>query len=104
MANFSKNWLYLHPEPPRPGKKLTNYCYSIDKTKKLNNHRLGYIEDWIEYSHDFLSCTLPKIHHYNDCFYRELFNRFRLNLKKAECLIIIGYGGRDPRINKYIFF
>ncbi|MBE6253784.1 MAG: hypothetical protein E7109_09785, partial [Bacteroidales bacterium] len=24
--NFSKNWFYLHPEPLRPGNKLTNYC------------------------------------------------------------------------------
>lgn len=78
------------------------YGIAIDKTKKQNNHRLGYIEDWIEYSHDFLSGTLSKIHHYNDSFYRKLFNRFRLNLKKAECLIIIGYGGRDSGINKYI--
>lgn len=78
------------------------YGIDINKTKKQNNHRLGYIEDRIEYSHDFLSGTLSKIHHYNDSFYKKLFNRFRLNLEKAECLIIIGYGGRDLGINTYI--
>ncbi|MBR1889189.1 MAG: hypothetical protein IJ816_00990 [Alloprevotella sp.] len=45
---------------------------------------------------------MSKTHHYNDSFYKKLFNRFRQNLKKAECLIIIGYGGRDLGINKYI--
>lgn len=60
------------------------------------------MKDWIEYFYDFLSGTLSKIHHYNDRFYKKLFKRFRLILNKAECLIIIGYGGRDSGINKYV--
>ena len=78
------------------------YGIGVDKTKKQNKKRLGYIMDWIEYNHDFLSGTKSKIHHYNDSFYKKLFQRFRHNLNKAECLIVIGYGGRDAGINKYI--
>ena len=36
-------------------------------------------------------------------FYKKLFKHFRHNLGGAECLIVIGYGGRDVGINKYIF-
>lgn len=78
------------------------YGIGVDKTKKQNKKRLGYIMDWIEYNHDFLSGTLSKQNHYNDIFYKKLFKRFRVILKKAECLIIIGYGGRDTGINKNI--
>ena len=78
------------------------YGIGVDKTKKQNKKRLGYIMDWIEYNHNFLSGTKSKIHHYNDSFYKKLFQRFRHNLNKAECLIVIGYGGRDAGINKYI--
>ena len=78
------------------------YGIAVEKTKKQNKRRLGYIEDWIEYSHDFLSGTLSKQKHYNGAFYKKLFKKFRLNLDKAECLIVIGYGGRDTGINKYI--
>lgn len=78
------------------------YGIAIDRTKKQDKHRLGYSVDWIEYSHDFLSGTFSKIRHYKDSFYKKLFSRFKKNLNKAECLIIIGYGGRDSGINKYI--
>ena len=49
------------------------YGIGVDKTKKQNKKRLGYIMDWIEYNHDFLSGTKSKIHHYNDSFYKKLF-------------------------------
>lgn len=75
---------------------------AVNKTKKQDNHKLGYIKDQTEYSHDFLSGTLSKMCHYNDIFYKKLFKLFRKNLQKAESLIIIGYGGRDAGINKYI--
>ena len=78
------------------------YGIGVDKTKKQNKKRLGYIMDWIEYYHDFLSGTLSKQNHYNDIFYKNIFKRFRGLLKKAECLIIIGYGGRDIGINQNI--
>lgn len=78
------------------------YGISVDKTKKQNKKRLGYIMDWIEYNHDFLSGTVSKTHHYHDSFYKKLFKHFRHNLGRAECLIVIGYGGRDAGINKYI--
>lgn len=78
------------------------YGIAFDKTKKQDNHKLGYIKDWIEYSPDFLSGTRSKVRHYNDIFYKKLFKLFRKNLQKAENLIIIGYGGRDEGINKYI--
>lgn len=78
------------------------YGIDIDRTKKQSNHKLGYDEDWIEYHPEFLSGTSSKISHYNDYFYKKLFKIFKNNLKKAELLIIIGYGGRDSRINQYI--
>ena len=78
------------------------YGIGVERTKKQKKHQLGYTEDWIEYSHDFLSGTLSKINHYNDSFYKKLFKRFRINLNKAKCLIVIGYGGRDSGINKYV--
>ena len=56
---------------------------AIDKTKKQDKKRLGYTEDWIEYSHDFLSGSLSKMNHYHDRFYNKLFKRFKNNLKKA---------------------
>ena len=49
------------------------YGISVDKTKKQNKKRLGYIMDWIEYNHDFLSGTVSKTHHYHDSFYKKLF-------------------------------
>ena len=76
---------------------------AIDKTKKQDKKRLGYTEDWIEYSHDFLSGSLSKMNHYHDRFYNKLFKRFKNNLKKAECMIVIGYGGRDAGINEIVF-
>ena len=78
------------------------YGIGVEKAKKQDKHRLGYTEDWIEYSHDFLSGTLSKINHYNDSFYKKLFKRFRISLNQAKCLIVIGYGGRDSEINKYV--
>lgn len=79
------------------------YGISIDSTKKQKDNILGYDNDWIEYHPDFLSGTLSKITHYKDPFYKKLFKRFENNLKKANALIIIGYGGGDSKINQYIY-
>lgn len=78
------------------------YGIAIDATKKQRNHKLGYDQDWTEYHPDFLSGTMSKITHYKDSFYKKLFKLFEKNLKKAETLIVIGYGGGDSRINQYI--
>ena len=34
--------------------------------------------------------------------YKKLFKKFRNNLRSAQKLIIIGYGGRDSKINEII--
>lgn len=78
------------------------YGIAIDQTKKQSNHKLEYDKDWIEYHPNFLSGSFSKIAHYKDSFYKILFKKFKKNLQKAKILIIIGYGGRDCKINQYI--
>ena len=62
-----------------------------------------YENCWINYHPDFLTGTTSKIERYKEpLLYKILFQYFRENLKDAEKLIIIGYGGRDSEVNKMI--
>ena len=52
---------------------------------------------------DFLTGTKSKINRYNEpLLYKKLFKKFRNNLRTADNLFIIGYGGGDEKINEYI--
>jgi hypothetical protein len=71
------------------------------KEIKNKNGMFTYDRCWINYHADFLTGTTSKIERYSEpLLFKELFQRFRDNLKAAEKLIIIGYGGRDSEINK----
>jgi hypothetical protein len=64
---------------------------------------LGYESCWINYHSDFLTGSTSKIERYNEkTLYKKLFKLFKSNLKKAEKLVIIGYGGRDKEINRIL--
>ena len=65
------------------------------------NNKGEYLYSQSERHSDFLTGTTKAIR-YNDFFFQELFCNFKCNLKNAEKLIIIGYGGKDKEINKYI--
>ena len=59
MTNFSKNWFYLHPEPLRPGNKLTNYCF--DDNNFLTNQKCFIITgELTAYLTAFLNSSLFK--------------------------------------------
>lgn len=63
-----------------------------------------YDHCWVNYHADFLTGTTSKIERYSEpLLFKKLFQHFRDNLKEAENLIIIGYGGKDSEINKMIF-
>lgn len=65
--------------------------------------KMGYESCPIAYHADFLTGTTSKIERYNNpLLFKKLFKRFRKNLRKAEKLIIIGYGCKDEGINKMI--
>lgn len=74
----------------------------INHTKKQWKSKLGYDEDMIEYSPDFLSGTKTKQKYYNKFLYKKLFKKFKNDLLRTNKLVIIGYGGRDEGINKRI--
>ena len=63
----------------------------------------SYERCWINYHADFLTGTTSKIERYSEpLLFKILFQHFRENIKNAEKLIIIGYGGRDSEVNKMI--
>lgn len=73
--------------------------------KEINNAsgELEYETCFINYHADFLTGTTSKIERYEEpLLFKILFEHFRNNLKEAEKLIIIGYGGRDVEINNMI--
>lgn len=52
---------------------------------------------------DLLTGTTSKINRYKEpLLYKKLFEYFKSNLKKAEKLIIIGYGAKDQEINQML--
>ena len=73
--------------------------------KEIGNSKgeLEYDRCWINYHADFLTGTTSKIERYSEpLLFKILFQHFRDNLRQAEKLIIIGYGGKDSEINKMI--
>lgn len=81
------------------GLRLTELYKEI----KDNSGNPKYENCWINYHPDFLTGTSSKIERYKEpLLYKILFGHFRENLKDAEKLIIIGYGGKDSEINKMI--
>lgn len=64
---------------------------------------LDYEKDFTNYHADFLIGTTSKINRYKErLLYEKLFEYFESNLKKAEKLIIIGYGAKDKKINQML--
>ena len=65
--------------------------------------KMGYEQYPFAVHADFLTGAKAKINRYNEpLLYKKLFKKFRNNLRNAEVLIIIGYGGKDSKINDYI--
>lgn len=73
--------------------------------KEIINEKGEYVYDrcfW-NYFPDFLSGTTEKISSYEEKhFYKPLFDHLITNLQNSECLISIGYGLGDSKINEYI--
>lgn len=51
---------------------------------------------------DFLSGSTEKIYRYDNAYYKILFDHFKENLKKSDCLLVIGYGFKDQGINEIL--
>lgn len=75
----------------------------IFKERTDENGNTEYEHCFINYHADFLTGTTSKIERYKEpLLYKKLFEFFRNNLKEADKLIIIGYGGKDTEVNKMI--
>lgn len=75
----------------------------IYKEVKNGKGELAYEHCWINYHADFLTGTTSKIERYKDpLFYQNMFRYFTDNLKNADSLLIVGYGGRDSEVNRLI--
>lgn len=73
------------------------------KEIKDKEGKIKYEDCWINYHADFLTGTTSKIERYSEpLLFKILFQHFKVNLREAEKLIIIGYGGRDSEINRII--
>lgn len=73
------------------------------KERKRKDGKLEYDRCWVNYHADFLTGTTSKITRYKEpLLFKILFEHFQSNLKKAEKLIIIGYGAKDSEINKML--
>lgn len=99
---YSSNHSVLSPE------KYLKTRYGIGfgelyKEKVNDKGELEYDNCWINYHSDFLTGTTSKIERYKEpLLYKTLFELFRQNLRNAETLIIIGYGGKDSEVNKIL--
>lgn len=51
---------------------------------------------------DFLSGSTEKIYHYDNPYYKILFQHFAANLQESDYLIVIGYSFKDQGINNFI--
>ena len=70
---------------------------------KSRKSKMGYDLSPSEYHADFLTGTTFKIQRYNEpLLFKKLFKKFKNNLKRADKLIIIGYGCKDKCINEII--
>jgi len=75
----------------------------IFKERTDENESLVYENCFLNYHADFLTGTTSKIERYKEpLLYKKLFEFFRNNLKEADKLIIIGYGGKDTEVNRMI--
>lgn len=73
------------------------------KEKTNEKGELEYEHCWLNYHADFLTGTTLKIERYKEpLLYKKLFELFRQNLREAEMLLIVGYGGKDTEVNKMI--
>lgn len=82
----------------------TRYGIDITKLKCDNSHKQKYDDYQGTYHSYFLSGIVTKQRYYDDKgFFTKIHTHFHKNLKTAKKLIIIGYGGRDPKINEAIF-
>lgn len=62
-----------------------------------------YTEAWINYYPDFLSGKTSKITGYEEeRYYKRVFSHLKNNLQNSECVITIGYGFGDVKINDYL--
>lgn len=74
------------------------------KEKTNDKGELEYEHCWVNYHADFLTGTTSKIERYKEpLLYKNLFELFRQNLRAADMLLVIGYGGKDTEINKILF-
>jgi hypothetical protein len=93
----------LYPETYIKTRRLIdnmNFCKEI----QTQSGKLEYENCSVNYHPDFLTGTTSKIARYKEpLLYKKLFELFKKNLKKADILIIIGYGCKDTEINRYIF-
>ena len=70
---------------------------------KARKSKIGYEKYPFAYHADFLTGSKSKIKRYDEpILFKKLFKRFHNNLHKAETLLIIGYGGKDIKINEMI--
>ncbi|MEH0156423.1 hypothetical protein V6R21_19905 [Limibacter armeniacum] len=71
---------------------------TVDVNDEVTEERFPF-----SYHGDFLSGINSKIKRYNEpILYGNLFRYFSENLKEAQALCIIGYGGRDSKVNEII--
>lgn len=69
---------------------------------KESKSEMEYENFLFAYHADFLTGIFSKIERYSEPFYKKLLNTYKKNLRSAEKLIIIGYGGKDKKINNAI--
>lgn len=73
------------------------------KETKDSEGNMTYEKCWINYHADYLTGTTSKIERYKEpLLFKDLFTKLKSNLKKADKLIIVGYGGKDSEVNKII--
>ena len=96
---YRSEGLFLYPD------KCIKTRYGID-IKSLKKDVMGekkYERFPFTYHGYYLSGNKTKVKQYNKLFFENIHEIFHSNLKSAEKLIIIGYGGLDKGINKAIF-
>lgn len=99
---YAQNGVVLVPEKYVKTRFGVGFSELYKEVQK-DNGELTYEKCWINYHADLLTGTTSKIERYEEhLLYKELFQLFKDNLKAAEKLIIIGYGGKDSEVNKMI--
>lgn len=100
---YTEKESYLIPDNYVKVKYGTDYrC--LYKEKSNNSGELYYENCTSNYHADFLTGTTSKILRYNEpLLYKRLFENFKENLKDSEILLVVGYGGGDPEINRIIY-